>query len=447
MTDFLQSRLGTRLKLTLQWPTASTRKCRGAAASGYDNTAVAKPADEDLEGAAIDAFSNLATATAVDHGIFATLTEANSHLTKQLEEGSQTLKEIRALLRKDGKDRIYRKTFAPPNDNYCWTHGYKIARNHTIENCLYTKNEHKREANKDNNLGGYQANKEWLVGVALKRNSETFQVCRTPPLLQHQDTEIVDSGWAGIFLLSNAPCRNKTKYINPLRVRLPNGSTMDSTHTASLDIPELSAAAAVAHVLPAMVNNSLLLVEKLYNEGYSVTFTIDDITIFNKIGKEILKGNRDLDTGLWWINLRKEIQHSPIASANNVYELRNTGVLVNYLHKEMFSPTKSALIKAVKQGHLATWPGPTEYTINKHLKLTPATAMEHMNQKWQNIHSTSKVVTITSDLEVTRDTIFCLRCSDWSGSTIHWFKWKISSTIQKRQLVCNSGVLIWLKYH
>jgi hypothetical protein len=65
----------------------------------------------------------------------------------------------------------------------------------------------------------------------------------------------------------------------------------------------------------------------------------------------------------------------------------------------MFSPTKAALIKAVKQGHLPTWPGLTEYSINKNLKLTPATAMGHTNKKRQNIRSTSKEVKITSDLE------------------------------------------------
>jgi hypothetical protein len=108
-----------------------------------------------------------------------------------------------------------------------------------------------------------------------------------------------------------------------------------------------------------------------------------------------------LDTGLWRINLRREIPHNPISAANNVYELSNTRALVNYLNKEMFSPTKAALIKAVKQDHLATWSGLTEYAINKHLQLTPAMAMGHMNQKRQHIHSTSKVFTITSDLEDT----------------------------------------------
>jgi phage shock protein A len=105
-----------------------------SASSRYDNAAVAQPADDDLARAAIDAFANLSTATAVDRGIVATLTEANLRLTKQLEDSSQTLKEIRALLKKERNDRSSRKTFAPSNDNYCWTHGYKIARNRTSEN-------------------------------------------------------------------------------------------------------------------------------------------------------------------------------------------------------------------------------------------------------------------------------------------------------------------------
>jgi hypothetical protein len=48
------------------------------------------------------------------------------------------------------------------------------------------------------------------------------------------------------------------------------------------------------------------------------------------------------------------------------------------------------MLQAVKDGHLITWPGLTEDDINKYLKLTPATAMGHMNQRRQNILSTSK---------------------------------------------------------
>jgi hypothetical protein len=97
----------------------------------------------------------------------------------------------------------------------------------------------------------------------------------------------------------------KNKYVHPLRVRLPNGDTMDSTHTSPLDIPELSEAASVAHVLPSMMSNSLLLIGKLCNEGYFVTFKLEGVTIFKSEGKAILKGLSDLVMGLWCINLGK----------------------------------------------------------------------------------------------------------------------------------------------
>jgi hypothetical protein len=58
----------------------------------------------------------------------------------------------------------------------------------------------------------------------------------------------------------------------------------------------------------------------------------------------------------------------------------------------MSSCTKYALINTVKKGPLVTWSGLTEEAINKHLKMTPATAMGHMNHKRQNIRSTNKEV-------------------------------------------------------
>jgi hypothetical protein len=88
--------------------------------------------------------------------------------------------------------------------------------------------------------------------------------------------------------------------------------------------------------------------------------------------------------------LKQTNSHIPQPIENNVYELRNTGALVHYLHKALLSPTKSVMLQAVKDGHLITWPGLMEDTINKHLKLTPATAMGHMNQRRQKIRSTSK---------------------------------------------------------
>jgi hypothetical protein len=90
----------------------------------------------------------------------ATPTEANSRLVKQLEESAQALKEVKALLKKERGDRASGKQFAPSVDNYCWSHGYKLARNHTNMNCLYPKTGHKKEATKSNTMGGSQALKE-----------------------------------------------------------------------------------------------------------------------------------------------------------------------------------------------------------------------------------------------------------------------------------------------
>jgi hypothetical protein len=139
-----------------------------------------------------------------------------------------------------------------------------------------------------------------------------------------------------------------------------------------------------------MANHSLLSVGQLCDEGYTVTFKNASVTICNSQMSQILSGPWDLDTGLWRINLTQDNQHIPQPIENNVYELRNTGALVHYLHKALFSPTKSALLQVIKDGHLITWPGLTEDAIHKHLKLTPATTMGHMSQRSQTIRSTSK---------------------------------------------------------
>jgi hypothetical protein len=168
---------------------------------------------------------------------------------------------------------------------------------------------------------------------------------------------------------------------------------MESSHTADLDIPELNATASKAHVFPGMAHHSLLSVGQLCDKGYIVTFRQDTVTICNSDNSELLSGPRDETTGLWCINLKHTNKHKPDPIAKNVYELRYTGALIHYLHKALFSPTKAAMLQAVKDGHLITWPGLTENAINKHLKLTPATAMGHMNQRRLNIRSTSKAST------------------------------------------------------
>jgi hypothetical protein len=106
--------------------------------------------------ATIGALANLATATAPDHGVVANLTEANAHLVKQLEDNSNELQELKALIKKEIFEKCGQYSFHPSPNNYCWTHGYKAANTHTSLSCNFPKQGHKRE----DNMGGSQANKE-----------------------------------------------------------------------------------------------------------------------------------------------------------------------------------------------------------------------------------------------------------------------------------------------
>jgi hypothetical protein len=113
----------------------------------------------------------------------------------------------------------------------------------------------------------------------------------------------------------------------------------------------------------------------------------------------ILKGRPYCkESGIWAQDYGASTWARTSHRSQYLQSIHNTGELINYFQKEMFSPTKSAPIKAVKQGHLITWPGLAEDAIIKHLKMTPSTSVGHMNQERQNTRSTSKEIQVTSEL-------------------------------------------------
>jgi hypothetical protein len=97
-----------------------------------------------------------------------------------------------------------------------------------------------------------------------------------------------------------------------------------------------------------MAHHSLLLVGQLCDEGCKVTFQQDTVTICNSDNAKLLSGPRDATTGPWRINLKQPNKTIPDPIANNMYELRNTRALIHYLYKSLFSPTKAAMLQAVK---------------------------------------------------------------------------------------------------
>jgi hypothetical protein len=107
--------------------------------------------------ATIGALANLATATAADRGVVASLTQAN---VKQLEDNSNELRKLKALIKKERTEKRGQHSFSPSPNTYCWMHGYEVGSTNTSLTCKLPKQGHKREATRADNMGGSQANKE-----------------------------------------------------------------------------------------------------------------------------------------------------------------------------------------------------------------------------------------------------------------------------------------------
>jgi hypothetical protein len=132
-----------------------------AATEGYHSEKATVGLTEDqMAGTNIGSLANLATTAAADHGVVASLTEANARLVKQLEDISKELWELKALIKKERFEKRGQHSLNPSPNKYCWTRGYKVANTHTSLTCNFPRQSHKREANRADNMGGRQANKE-----------------------------------------------------------------------------------------------------------------------------------------------------------------------------------------------------------------------------------------------------------------------------------------------
>jgi hypothetical protein len=93
--------------------------------------------------ATIGALDSLATATATERGVLAALTEANVRLAKQLDDNASELRDLKILLKKERTEKRGQRTLNPSPNNYCRTHGYKVANTHTILSCNFPKQVHR----------------------------------------------------------------------------------------------------------------------------------------------------------------------------------------------------------------------------------------------------------------------------------------------------------------
>jgi hypothetical protein len=108
------------------------------------------------------------------------------------------------------------------------------------------------------------------------------------------------------------------------------------------------------------------------------------------VNHAILTGLRDQDSGL----LRAPLEpNAPMEigcehSAHNVYEHKSIQANITYLHACCFIPVTDTWLRAIQNGHFATWPSVTVGNMRKYLSKSDATSKCHINQIRQNIRST-----------------------------------------------------------
>jgi hypothetical protein len=118
-----------------------------------------------------EALNNLATATVADREAVANLVVSNATLTQQLAAKDAIILDLRNQLKvaqnnqgsqstrgtgapRTGTSAARRPLFVTSNNNYCWSHGYQVGKDHTSETCTKPREGHQRSATLANTLGG-----------------------------------------------------------------------------------------------------------------------------------------------------------------------------------------------------------------------------------------------------------------------------------------------------
>ena len=159
--------------------------------------------------------------------------------------------------------------------------------------------------------------------------------------------------------------------------------------------PALTTTAQHAFVLDDLKTGTLISLSQLCDD--------DCIALFTRYGVKIIKNDQVIitgrrgDNGLWSIPLTP----APPLQANGILRLDKTKQhLAMYHHASLGSPSPSTLLRAIRLGHLTTFPGLTTNLISKHLPQSLATTLGHQDQEAKNLRSTvppTLLVSATAD--------------------------------------------------
>ena len=97
-------------------------------------------------------------------------------------------------------------------------------------------------------------------------------------ILDQDDFGIIDSGATDSYIKPTAPTKTKTTTHNRIQVTIPNGSSMESTAKATLQINDLPEQATSGFIIPGL-NKTLISVTKLCNAGCKVLFSAKECIV------------------------------------------------------------------------------------------------------------------------------------------------------------------------
>ena len=113
---------------------------------------------------------------------------------------------------------------------------------------------------------------------------------------------VADAGATGHFVLPGTPVTNVKIARHPLKINLPYGDCLTSTHNCTLYTPWLPNEAKEAHIVPGLAHASLISIKILCDAGCKVTYDDDECCVYyNK--KVVWLGKQEPQIGLWILPL------------------------------------------------------------------------------------------------------------------------------------------------
>ena len=132
----------------------------------------------------------------------------------------------------------------------------------------------------------------------------------------------------------------------------------------------------------------------------SVTFGNTEC-IVSKNGKELIRGTKNTENGLWYIPISNNGKALAIQDRgeqlNSAYHISTMPETIKFIHQCLFSPTVDTLCKAIDNNQLIELPHLTLKIVRKYLPDSTATAKGHMNRTKCGLRSTTKSQAFKAD--------------------------------------------------